>query len=362
MEMLEAFDLTGSLRDAAELAGCSHHTVGLYVRARDAGGVSERAVARPQLADEFWAKLEEWMERSKGKIRADVAHEKLAVLGYRGSERTTRRAVARVRAAYKSGRVRVHRPWVTPEPGMWLQYDFGDGPVVDGAKTVLFCAWLAWSRFRVVLALHDRTMSSVVAALDTTFRSIGGASTYVLPDYVARNIIGLLCPVALCGQRRRHFAFSPAKLAPIRSCGHITQGHQGMVFPPATHREEVAHVGGVLRQAGHRRSHPGIVDRARDRALRRLVGRARISAPIGAAPCSAVGRLRGVRSGPWCSSRGGSTCSRGALRGRSCRPSAGSAARREPAPTGAGQGVPRTCRADARARCPRIPGQWAPPP
>ena len=27
MEILEAYDLTGSLRDAAELAGCSHHTV-----------------------------------------------------------------------------------------------------------------------------------------------------------------------------------------------------------------------------------------------------------------------------------------------------------------------------------------------
>jgi hypothetical protein len=27
MEILEAFDLTRSLRDAAELAGCSHHTV-----------------------------------------------------------------------------------------------------------------------------------------------------------------------------------------------------------------------------------------------------------------------------------------------------------------------------------------------
>ena len=53
--------------------------------ARDAGGVSDRAAARPQLADEFWPKLEEWMERSKGKIRADVAHEKLAALGYQGS-------------------------------------------------------------------------------------------------------------------------------------------------------------------------------------------------------------------------------------------------------------------------------------
>src|SRR5688572_8844837 len=37
------------------------------------------------------------------------------------------------------GHARVHRPWVT-EPGMWLQYDFGDGPVVDGVKTVLFVA------------------------------------------------------------------------------------------------------------------------------------------------------------------------------------------------------------------------------
>ena len=27
MKILEAFDLTGSLRAAAELAGCSHHTV-----------------------------------------------------------------------------------------------------------------------------------------------------------------------------------------------------------------------------------------------------------------------------------------------------------------------------------------------
>jgi hypothetical protein len=73
------------------------------------------------------------MERSPGKIRGDVAHERLIALGYAGSERTTRRAVARVRVAFKAGRVRVHRPWVT-EPGMWLQYDFGDGPVIDAGE------------------------------------------------------------------------------------------------------------------------------------------------------------------------------------------------------------------------------------
>ena len=31
MEILAAYDLTGSYRDAAALAGCSHHTVARYV-------------------------------------------------------------------------------------------------------------------------------------------------------------------------------------------------------------------------------------------------------------------------------------------------------------------------------------------
>jgi transposase len=181
MEILEAFDLTGSLRDAAELAGCSHHTVARYVAARGAGGLCDAPATRPQLIDEFLPKVEEWMERSAGKIRADKAHDKLVVLGFEGSQRTTRRAVARVRRAFKAGRVRVHRPWVT-EPGMWLQYDFGDGPVIDGSKTTLFCAWLAWCRFRVVLAILDKTAPSVFAALDVTLRRLGGAPTYVLTD------------------------------------------------------------------------------------------------------------------------------------------------------------------------------------
>ena len=181
MEILEAFDLTGSYRDAGELAGCSHHTVAHYVERREVGGISDRPVLRPQLIDEYLPKVEEWMERSRGKIRADKAHEKLVALGYTGSERTTRRAVAEVRTAFKAGRVRVHRPWVT-EPGMWLQYDVGDGPLINGAKTTLFCAWLAWARFRVVLAIRDKTTASVFAALDVTLRRIGGAPTYVLTD------------------------------------------------------------------------------------------------------------------------------------------------------------------------------------
>src|SRR5580704_5150872 len=76
MEILEAFDLTGSYRDAGELAGCSHHTVADHVEARAAGRLGE-AARREQLIDPFLPKLEEWVEASRGKVRADVAHDKL---------------------------------------------------------------------------------------------------------------------------------------------------------------------------------------------------------------------------------------------------------------------------------------------
>ena len=81
---------------------------------------------------------------------------------------------------------------------MWFQYDFGAGPRVNGVATQLFCAWLAWCRFRVVLALLDKTLPSVMAAIDAALRIFGGAPTYCLTDFVARHIIGVLCPAALC--------------------------------------------------------------------------------------------------------------------------------------------------------------------
>jgi hypothetical protein len=37
--------------------------------------------------DLFLAKIEEWIDRSKGKIRADVCYEKLVALGCGGSDR-----------------------------------------------------------------------------------------------------------------------------------------------------------------------------------------------------------------------------------------------------------------------------------
>jgi transposase len=181
MEILEAFDLTRSYRDAAELAGCSPSTVAHYVEAREQGRLSISPPRRDQIIDGYLDKLEEWVDASHAKVRADVVHDKLRALGYEGSERTTRRAVAAAKKAYRSGRRRIYRPWV-PEPGMWFQFDWCDGPVVAGVRTWLFCAWLAWSRFRVVLAVTDKTVPTLIACIDQSLRRFGGAPTYGLTD------------------------------------------------------------------------------------------------------------------------------------------------------------------------------------
>jgi transposase len=181
MEILEAFDLTRSFRDAAELAGCSPNTVAVWVAKRELGELSSVPARRDQLIDPYLEKIEEWVDQSKGKVRADVAHDKLVALGYPGSERTTRRAVAKAKKTWAAGRRRLFRPWV-PEPGMWFQFDWGDGPLIGETRTWLFCAWLAWSRFRVVIPVTDKTLPSLIACIDQALRHFGGVPTYALTD------------------------------------------------------------------------------------------------------------------------------------------------------------------------------------
>lgn len=181
MEILAAYDLTGSYRDAAALVGCSHHTVARYVLARETGELRTTPTERSQLIDPFREKIEEWVDASRGRVRADVVQSKLEVMGYAGSERTTRRAVAEAKANYTAGHRRRFRPWL-PEPGLWFQWDYADGPVVEERRTWLWCAWLAWSRFRVVLPIRDKTLPTVIACIDATLRRFGGAPTYGLSD------------------------------------------------------------------------------------------------------------------------------------------------------------------------------------
>jgi transposase len=186
MEILEAFDATGCAHSAASLAGVDPKTVRHYVAKREAGVPVDEPVRRPKLIDSFVPKIEEAVETSEGVIRADVLHERLVAMGFTGTERTTRRAVAVAKAAYAAGHRRSYRPWLT-EPVLWLQFDWGSGPIVFGPDwrprpTMLFCAWLAWSRFRVVIPTWGRRMGTLLSCLDATFRACGGVPAFALTD------------------------------------------------------------------------------------------------------------------------------------------------------------------------------------
>jgi transposase len=217
LEILEAYDLTGTLRGAAALAGCDHKTVARLVAARDAaGGLSVRARTRP-LVDPFAEKIDELVDRSSAQIRADKAHGILVAMGYEGSYRTTRRAVAEAKRRWRNKHGRRTRPWI-PQPGLWLQFDYGDGPEVAGSKAVLFCAWLAWSRFRVVVPLRDKTMPSVVIGLDRALRVMGAVPTYALTDNEKTVTVEHVCGIAVRNptivEVSRHYGLTIATCEP----------------------------------------------------------------------------------------------------------------------------------------------------
>ncbi|MBK6887365.1 MAG: hypothetical protein IPH03_13660 [Tetrasphaera sp.] len=109
---------------------------------RAAGGELDKAAARAQLIDGDLPKVEEG-SNAEGQGPRDKAHEKLLAMA------TLARAhhpPSRRRSGLLPGRL-CGSTARGGGAGEWLQYDYGEGPVVDG-PTVLFVAWLAWSRFR----------------------------------------------------------------------------------------------------------------------------------------------------------------------------------------------------------------------
>ncbi|MBK8459865.1 MAG: DDE-type integrase/transposase/recombinase [Micropruina sp.] len=70
---------------------------------------------------------------------------------------------------------------------MWCQIDWEVmgrrcATSTVGSGQVLFVAWVAWSRFRVVIPCWDQTSESLATCLDSMFRLVGGVTDYVLTD------------------------------------------------------------------------------------------------------------------------------------------------------------------------------------
>jgi hypothetical protein len=67
MEILEAYDLTGWLRQAAALAGCDHKTVAYWVQQRElTGGMPVVERKRSAMQQMFQAKIDSWSTARRG--------------------------------------------------------------------------------------------------------------------------------------------------------------------------------------------------------------------------------------------------------------------------------------------------------
>ena len=51
-----------------------------------------------------------------------------------------------------------------------------------------------------VWSSYPQTLAEVIAGFEAAWEFFGGVFAVVMPDYVARHIIGVLCPVALCAR------------------------------------------------------------------------------------------------------------------------------------------------------------------
>ena len=177
--MLEAFDVAGSLRGTGELAGVSHHTVARYVAERDAGELAgDGPRRRGRIIDPFFGE-------DRGVGRAVARQDPRRSLP-RQAEGVGVRGFGPDGASGGGGGEGQPSPWSAAgvsavDPRAWDVGAVGLGHR-SGRRTNLFCAWLAWSRFRVVVPCWDRRLATVIGYVDRVMRAFGGAPTYWLTD------------------------------------------------------------------------------------------------------------------------------------------------------------------------------------
>ena len=122
MEILEAYDLTRCAHSAARLVGCDEKTVTRYVAVRDAGRDVGEWERRSRMIDPFLSKIEELVDASQGRIRADVVHEKLTAMGFRALT-----ARSQVPLHYHTGIAEVYTL-----SGRWHYLEYPDQPQTAG--------------------------------------------------------------------------------------------------------------------------------------------------------------------------------------------------------------------------------------
>jgi transposase len=180
LNIIDAFHQLGSYRAAARLCHVTDKTVRRAVERQEAGGPWVRR-PRPtsRNTDAVMSVIWERVRRTDGRISAKRLMPAACAAGYKGSARNLRRAVAKVKAEWRQKR-RIFRPWV-PSPGEHLVADWTK--IAVGLH--MFCAVLAWSRYRFVRMASDETRVTTLALLAECFEELGAVPAVVLTDRMA---------------------------------------------------------------------------------------------------------------------------------------------------------------------------------
>jgi len=176
MDVIAAYRDVGSYRGAAVICGTTHKTVKRIIEAHNAGGAGVAKQHRARNYDEVADLVAKRVKDTSGRISAKRLLPAARAAGYEGSARNFRRLVADAKTAWRQGNHRGRRPAVWA-PGETLMIDWG---VLDGVH--VFCAVLAWSRYRFVRFAADEKAATTLGLLAECFEELGGVPKVVLAD------------------------------------------------------------------------------------------------------------------------------------------------------------------------------------
>lgn len=212
MDIINAYEETGSLRAAAALCGTTHKTVKRVLERRAAGQRPGRRVTTgPGLAEPYADLIFGKVRSTDGRITAKRLLPIARAAGYAGSARTFRRAVVQEKTRWKRLR-RVYRPW-TPEPGEHLLIDYGTVTTGPNAGLKLFTAVLGWSRWRFVRFTRDESLDTTLRLLAECFEAAGGVPAVVLADRMGclkgGVVANVVVPTSGYVRFATHYGFRP---------------------------------------------------------------------------------------------------------------------------------------------------------
>ena len=211
MDMHAAYREVGSYRAAAAICGVSDKTIKRSVLAAER--IAKQAVTDSVLGevahnyDSVGALVTERVTRSKGRISAKRLLPIAMAAGYPGSARNFRRLVAEAKVTWRSTNHRGRRPAIW-SPGDTVVFDWGEiGPLF------VFCAVVAWSRFRFVYFSDNLGAEATMSALAECFERIGGVPKVALTDRMGclkgGSVAGLVVPTPAYVRFATHYGFRP---------------------------------------------------------------------------------------------------------------------------------------------------------